>query len=998
MRKQTTSLQDPSHTAVAFDESDVRRCLPESFAKGRSYQHKGAVRDLRADKGGQRLIASVRGTRPRPYHVFVEIEASDPVSLSARCTCPVGWNCKHAAAVLLEALHSPPSVEPLRENPLDGPLGGWLHRLRQAAQPPSSPEAIVYRLDYAPQAGAPVLIDLRVVRITKSGDWGSDRALPSQQLQNPTANYVTPVDRSIVQLLRGVGWSSQLQLSEDPEIADLVMRRMLATGRCRWQDLASPPLKLGPSRDGRLVWRVGTDGRQAIAVELDDPAAIALPLASPWYVLPGEHLAGPIELDLARPLVKIALSAPPVTKVEAEAVGAVLASDLPGLALPKPRCDLVEEIRKDPPIPSLVLVNRKRSWSYWGTQFTDWAESVDLAMLGFLYGGTLIDPNDTRGELRAFEDGRIVVRRRNRGAERSARKRVEGLGLQPFGAFEVHPRDAGRVAYGFVEEPEQWLSFAFDAVPRLGREGWRIEREESFRHSVVDGAGEWTAELEEGSAWWFSLDLGIEVDGERVALLPVLTSLLALLRERGKPGEIEALAHNGIVFGALADGRHVALPLERTKAILSTLVELYDSKNLSADGKLAISAGEMTGLAGVEAATRLRWLGGERLRALAERLSSFSGVANVEPPPGLKTQLRPYQRDGLDWLQFLRSYELAGILADDMGLGKTVQALAHILVEKRESRLDRPCLVVCPTSVVPNWLAEAARLAPELRVLSLHGADRAQRFADIDDADLVITTYALLPRDADRLLPLSWHLVILDEAQAIKNSAAKTTQLVCCLDARHRLCLTGTPMENHLGELWSQFAFLMPGLLGDAKRFGRVFRTPIEKKQDRERRAVLSARLRPFLLRRTKSLVAADLPPKTEIQRPLELSGLQRDLYETVRLAMHEKVRRGVSREGPRPQPHHRPRCAAEIAPSVLRPAPRQAHRRATGEREREARASDGDAPAPYRGRPTNPLVFAIHEHARPDQTGVGGSHNRFCRAARRHQGPRPPGGALSRG
>jgi SNF2 family DNA or RNA helicase len=161
-----------------------------------------------------------------------------------------------------------------------------------------------------------------------------------------------------------------------------------------------------------------------------------------------------------------------------------------------------------------------------------------------------------------------------------------------------------------------------------------------------------------------------------------------------------------------------------------------------------------------------------------------------------------------------------------------------------------------------------------------------------------VTTYALLSRDADRLLPITWHMAVLDEAQAIKNSTAKTTQLVCRLDARHRLCLTGTPMENHLGELWSQFAFLMPGLLGDAKRFARVFRTPIEKKQDGERRAVLSGRLKPFLLRRTKSLVAADLPPKTEILRPLELAGPQRDLYETVRVAMHEKVRREVADKG----------------------------------------------------------------------------------------------------
>jgi superfamily II DNA or RNA helicase len=891
-------LHGLSFPITAFSEDDVRRCLPGSFDKGRPYQREGAVRDLRADKGGQRLIASVKGSRPRPYHVFVEIGTSDPVLLSGRCSCPVGWNCKHAAAVLLEALQNAPPIEEATENPLMGPVGGWLHQLRQAAIEPASPEAIVYRLDSSAQPGLPLVLELRVVRILKSGGWGADRALPGAQLQNPTANYLAPADRAVIQLLRNGSWGSVLKLPEDPEIVDLLLRRMIASGRCCWHDLASPPLTLGPARHGHFAWQVGPDGRQTIGVELDEGSAVILSSASPWYVLPGEYLAGPVELDMARPLVRVALSAPPVTKAQAEALDAILERDLPSLALPRPRTDLVEDIRKEPPVPTLVLAKRKRSWSYWELRSKNWDENIDLALLGYSYGGAVINPDDPRSELRTLEEGRIVVRRRDRAAERAARKRLKGFGLHALETFEERGRNADRIVFSLPDGGAGWPGFVYEVVPQLEREGWRIEIEEGFRYRVVDGDGEWTAELEEGGGWWFSLDLGIELDGGRVALLPVLTSLLARLRDIGTSSELDALAHNGTVFGRLDDGRHVALPLERTKAIIATLVELYHSGSISASGTLEISAGEAVGLAAVEAATQLRWLGGERLRALAERLSSFSGIDKVEPPAGLRTELRPYQRDGLDWLQFLRAYELGGILADDMGLGKTVQALAHILVEKREGRLDRPCLVVCPTSVVPNWVAEAARLAPELRVLSLHGADRAQRFSDIENADLVLTTYALLPRDAEHLLPISWHVAVLDEAQAIKNATAKTTQIVGRLDARHRLCLTGTPMENHLGELWSQFAFLMPGLLGDAKRFARVFRTPIEKKQDGERRAVLSARLKPFLLRRTKSLVAADLPPKTEILRPLELAGQQRDLYETVRVAMHEKVRRELAEKG----------------------------------------------------------------------------------------------------
>ena len=297
----------------------------------------------------------------------------------------------------------------------------------------------------------------------------------------------------------------------------------------------------------------------------------------------------------------------------------------------------------------------------------------------------------------------------------------------------------------------------------------------------------------------------------------------------------------------------------------------------------------------------MRWLGGERLKALAERLSQFSGIDKVEPPAGLQTELRPYQREGLDWLQFLRGYELGGILADDMGLGKTVQTLAHILVEKREGRLDRPCLVVCPTSVVPNWLAEAARLAPELRVLSLHGADRAERFGEIGDADLVLTTYALLSRDADHLLPVAWHIAVLDEAQAIKNANAKTT--------RARLPARRAPpavSDRDPGRKSSRRA-VVAIRLSDAGAARRCQALCAASSAPRSRRSRMTsgapcspAAIKPFLLRRTKALVAADLPPKTEMLRPLELAGPQRDLYETVRVAMHEKVRAEMARRGSR--------------------------------------------------------------------------------------------------
>ena len=241
---------------------------------------------------------------------------------------------------------------------------------------------------------------------------------------------------------------------------------------------------------------------------------------------------------------------------------------------------------------------------------------------------------------------------------------------------------------------------------------------------------------------------------------------------------------------------------------------------------------------------------------------------------------------------------MGGILADDLGLGKTAQVLAHILLEKQEGRLDRPALVVMPTSLVFNWQAEARRIAPGLWVLALQGEQRHQEFAQLAQYDLILTTYALLWRDLDALLSQLFHLLILDEAQFTKNPTSVAARAVRRLQARHRLCMTGTPLENHLGELWSQFHFLMPGFLGEARSFARWWRKPIEENGDLARAQLLAARVRPFLLRRRKAEVAAELPPRTDAVKLLRLAAEQRDLYESVRVAADQQVRELLKRRG----------------------------------------------------------------------------------------------------
>jgi SNF2 family DNA or RNA helicase len=447
-----------------------------------------------------------------------------------------------------------------------------------------------------------------------------------------------------------------------------------------------------------------------------------------------------------------------------------------------------------------------------------------------------------------------------------------------------------------LSDPDAWLHFMAEVVPKLRAAGWYIETGEDFRYKLVEADEEWQATVEATGNDWFKLGLSLTVDGREVRLLPLLTQLLADEPHLFTAEGIKSLHKDARVMFRLDSERVLSVPFDRVRHILGTLVELYQHDPGSQT--LTLSRLDAARLAELENSAPLRWLGGEELLKLGRRLNDFAGMRAVEPPEGFAAVLRPYQQQGLDWLQFLREYELAGILADDMGLGKTIQTLAHLLVEKQTGRADRPSLVIAPTSLMHNWKAEAARFAPDLRVLILQGAARKKDFERLTDYDVVLTTYPLLSRDKEVLLENEYHLLILDEAQNIKNPKAQATVIARRIKARHRLCLTGTPMENHLGEMWSLFNFLMPGLLGDQRQFTRLYRTPIEKQSDGERRRALSRRIAPFLLRRSKEMVAAELPPKTEILRTVELAGGQRDLYETIRLAMHEKVRQEVTAKG----------------------------------------------------------------------------------------------------
>ena len=271
-----------------------------------------------------------------------------------------------------------------------------------------------------------------------------------------------------------------------------------------------------------------------------------------------------------------------------------------------------------------------------------------------------------------------------------------------------------------------------------------------------------------------------------------------------------------------------------------------------------------------------------------KHLDRMHAAGSLEPvvPSTLQAELRDYQVAGFEWMSRLAHWGVGGCLADDMGLGKTIQGLAVLL----DRASDGPALVVAPMSVTFNWAAEGQRFAPTLNMHQFGTSDRQEVFKELGARDVVITSYGLLHSEAERFQNVEWSTVILDEAQAIKNTATKRSQAAMALSARFRLIMTGTPLENHLGELWNLFQFINPGLLGSWDRFRERFALPIEQNNNRDARRRLKKLIQPFMLRRTKTQVLDELPSRTEVTLTVKLSDEEAALYEALRLQAIEQL------------------------------------------------------------------------------------------------------------
>jgi hypothetical protein len=703
-----------------------------------------------------------------------------------------------------------------------------------------------------------LVVDSYVREKKKNGEWGKPKSL---RLAADNLDWLSPEDQHIATILLGAsgennygyGYSYGRQYGAPgasrwvlvPATTAMVLPEMARTGRCYRTEDSSNFVKL--SLDDGPPWEF------RLALELDPAGEVyrlqgrlhrngeQRPIKNISFVsLGGVLVADAVVSRYTRketgPWVPLLRDGriPPVLVKDAPRFLAELLKlpDLPSLDLPEA---LRYEERQLSPRPQLRVSTPKNHWN----------KQILHAELSFNYHGELV-PEHTVQDGIYLPDKKLLIRR-DRGTEDMARGRL--------GQFSLR-----RSAYARPEEPYELKTKMLPRlVQELTAEGWHIEAEGKLYRQPGAIKIEVTSGID-----WFELHGSVDF-GEQTASLP---ALLAALKRRENSVQLD-------------DGTFGILPEEWLKkygALAGLGKQQEDHLRFT-----AVQVGVLDALLAAQPDATCDAV----FSQARDRLRRFEGIKPSQPPATFQGELRPYQTDGLGWLHFLRDFSFGGCLADDMGLGKTVQVLA-LLEARRKLRAasnngDRPApsLVVVPRSLIFNWKAEAKRFTPQLRVLDHTGMERVKGHEHFDDYDLILTTYGTLRRDALHFKDVTFDYAILDEAQAIKNASTESAKAARLLKARHRLVMSGTPVENHLGELWSLFEFLNPGMLGAASVFQLTGAG--SKNADPEMRALLARALRPFILRRTKDQVAKDLPQKTEQTLYCELDSAQRKQYDELK-------------------------------------------------------------------------------------------------------------------
>ena len=887
------------------------------------------------DNGRWQLTGSVQGSERQPYTQSIRLHINVHGMLThwdADCTCPVGVDCKHAVALSLKAAYrtqAKVNATPAKP-PTDAELTAarlateqrardaaalkvrqWLAQFdaldRRSSPPPDrlSAESFVYTLCPGTTQQKTQLLHLQLQKtyLKKNGEWAKPKNIQTPPYPgHPLFDAASPAEQELLRLLKGMA-NSSANYAYAPTHSAIVegtaglLALQIASDTGRLFTVADggflgAPLRLGTPMELGWTWqeapeRVGGEPVWTLETQTRSPSAQIYANHPPLYLDAAKGTCGLAQTQgIAPEQLPLLLNAPPMPQSAIEPLQLPLTRRLAAVAMPP-------TLKPLPTVQGVVPT---------GHLHLSPVAKKDEAEIGLLCAKLTFDYAGLRGSWDHMDASVIVsvggsrtLLIRDKAAEQALDAQLEAFGL-------LGTPEAGYFIPG-PQSQQTWLDWADTDFAAFRAKGFTVTRDGALtdwlqRADALDVQMQAPNGSDPDASPWFDLSLGMEINGERHNILPWLPSLLNQLANAPADeatGERVLPPH---VYLRKPDDSFIRVPTEPLRPWLAALLELVGDRQHDMEGD-SLRLSRMEALrAGAALGEGAVWTGASALQELVARLAGRSALPEVPLPEGVHASLRPYQQQGLNWLQFLRRAGLNGILADDMGLGKTLQTLAHLQVEKDAGRLTNPALIIAPVSLMGNWQREAQRFCPGLRTLVLHGQDRHEVVDTTHAHDVVIAPYSLLQRDREGWLQAPWHIVVLDEAQNIKNASTQAAQVVAGLQTNHRLALSGTPMENHLGEIWSLFHFLMPGFLGSQAKFGSLFRTPIEKRGDTERLAQLRSRITPFMLRRTKALVAHELPPKVETVMRVELQGPQADLYEAIRLTTEKAVREALDSKG----------------------------------------------------------------------------------------------------
>jgi superfamily II DNA or RNA helicase len=931
------SLASPFTEALStLNDRALRRLLgARAYLRGYDYVRRHAVDGIVIEDVGAR--GHVRGTDADPYNVSLQLT---PNGFSSSCTCPAfassnGGHCKHVAALLIALRdqargaqrRSPAPPQPSPSNGVHYTVhGGTVHvagvdgegrRSKRAraramkaahhssAQPvrgllpptgtgvdawlpepmPPAPKQIEYRLQVKPVGHAPGAAGGGLT-ITLLNPEARVPLLPSALLvaqdQHPTQ------DRDAIRLLARFENQGPRRVGIDvrgEDASDLLPllkgRRVIVEPQMMELRFGDEPLRprfdLELSQDGSQIVVRTSFQRQGDPRRFTTTSGAWFEGSPGWYVDAQEGWARPIDRRVSPAAVRRLLRLPVITEpVERlpelvmhglPKVALEVGAELPELSQVADVVDLVPTFRVAAG-GTLVEAQVSLRAAYEDVEIDVRADGMTLPVI--------VKPPAATGSGGRAESGSSPASRRARcircdiAAQQDAAAKLRDLGLVPAedgNKFIARGDEAIRFwTEGIGSLPEQWDIFVPDDLVDVQL------RDEALGANARVSSG----------VDWLSLRLNFESEG------------VAVTQE-----ELARCLADGRRYVRLSDGTFARLDPKKVREVLQRQAEILATGGGNG-GRLPLSqAGRIEDL--------LTQVGRSNVsgdtKELFKKLQDIDEIKVTKKPRNLKAQLRPYQEQGFQWLWFLHEIGSGGVLADDMGLGKTVQTLALLLAVKNEDskvegkRKPFKALIVAPTSVVTNWLREMDKFAPSLRHALWHGAERKERKDELEDADVVVTSYSLLRRDEELLKEIDWRYVIVDEAQQIKNPMSATARAAKRLKADRRLALSGTPIENRLSEIWSIFDFVSPGLLGPLDKFEERYSRPIDS-GDRGAAERLRATIHPFILRRTKAEVARDLPEKIETDQFCELMGEQAALYAAVLKEVRAQVMGEVERQG----------------------------------------------------------------------------------------------------